>query len=154
MKQSDPLAALPHWGGLSRADRQRLSRVLEVVEVAAGAVAAPAGLRGRWVTVVLDGSVATTHPPAVHLAGDVVRHGPETALVAVTACRLATTTAALDSSLASLLLPGRRQAVASSEADEVTSCRALRISDAIRSRQRSASLVRRGIDRNPWGRPS
>lgn len=154
MKKPDPLAALPRWGELSRADRQRLSRVLEVVEVPAGAVAAPAGLRGRWLTVVLEGSVATTRPSALHLAGDVVRHGPETALVAVTACRLATTTAAVDPSLASLLLPSSRQEAASSATDTVTSCRAVRISAAIRSRQRSDSLVRRGIDRNPWGRPS
>ena len=155
MRKPDPAAALTRAGAASRDQQRRLAALVEVVEVPAGAVAAPAGVRGRWLTAVLDGSVATTDPPAVHRAGDVVEHGPETALVAVTDCRLATTTTALEPSLARLLLRPGSQAVASSAADTgASACRAARISAAIRSRQRSASLVSRGIDRNPWGRPS
>lgn len=63
---------------------------VELVEVPAGAVAATAGVAGRWRTYVLYGTVTTTDPNRSYSEGDVVEHGPETALLAVTRTQLLT----------------------------------------------------------------
>jgi len=69
---------------------RRLGAALEVVDVRAGEVAARAGVPGRWRTLVARGTVATTCPPRRFSAGDVLVHGPGTAVLAVTDCRLLT----------------------------------------------------------------
>lgn len=63
---------------------------VELVEVPAGAVAATAGVPGRWRTFVLCGTVTTTYPNRSYSEGDVVEHGPETALLALTRTQLLT----------------------------------------------------------------
>ena len=90
MAADELYALVPGWRALRPAERRRLAQALEVVDVAAGEVAAPAGVAGVWRTLVVLGTVATTCPPRQFVAGDVLAHGRSTALVAVTDCRLLT----------------------------------------------------------------
>jgi hypothetical protein len=86
-------------------DLLAIARLVELTEYAAGAVAAPAGVGGRWRTRVLSGTVATTAPTALCGEGAVLSHGPETAVVAVTDVVLLTT-AERDSGALDALVPG------------------------------------------------
>ena len=84
------LAALAGPSGLSAVELATLGRLVELVEAPAGALVAPAGIGGAWRTLVISGSVATTQPQRAYLAGAVLEHGPETAVVALTDVQLAT----------------------------------------------------------------
>lgn len=81
-----------------------LGALVEVTEHRAGAVVAPAGYPGRWITRILDGELATTVPARCWRALDVLEHGPETALVAVSDVVLLTFASA-DLPQAAALLP-------------------------------------------------
>jgi hypothetical protein len=84
--------------GLCRPDQPvdlaLLGRLVEVTEHPAGALVAPAGCDGRWVTRVVAGEVATLPVVSHWRAPAVLTHGPETALVATTDVVLLTVSAA------------------------------------------------------------
>lgn len=108
-RKLDRIAALCAADGrVAGCDLDVLGRLVELTEFPAGAVAAPAGVPGRWCTTVVAGTVATTSPTALHGPGARIDHGPETALVAMTAVELLTVAAAHAPrvrSLAPCLLP-------------------------------------------------
>lgn len=83
-------AALPGFSQLSRREQHQLAQEVELVEVRAGSFAARAGLAGRWQTLVVSGVVVTTAPARHYQAGDLILHGPGTAIVALTDAHLAT----------------------------------------------------------------
>ncbi len=89
MTQRDPkhdaLRAL-----LGRRPRPGWDLGVELVAVTPGCLAARAGGRGRWVTVVLSGSVSTTVPPREIGAGEALVHDGSTALITATGAVLLT----------------------------------------------------------------
>ncbi len=126
-------AAVPGWHQLCSSEQLALARQLDVVDVGAGDLAAPAGCAGQWRTLVLSGAVSTTSPPANYSAGCEVEHGPETALLALTACRLLTRPADVQ-----LPAPTARDQLAEVAITEVPSQPAVHEAPSCRTSRRSS----------------